>query len=429
MALLDIFRSDAFSLTSLTQAILKLPYKPARIGEMGLFQDKGITTLTATVEEKNGLLSLLSTRPRGSQADAAKRSMRKARSFVIPHIPLDDEILASDVQGVRAFGSESEELTVAGLVNERLMEMRQCHEATLEWHRLGALHGVILDADASTIIYDLFQEFGLGDTGNTNQAKMELPLITSSTRYTYGYTNGSSNSTLAAAIASDDYATATAAGTWAPEFGEGQRYLDIGYGSGLTDLATGGNRYVWKNTYGSSGLAPGQHGYVFRFDDPTLNVRAVCVAIQRDIEKTLGMATYDHIHAFCGSAFFDALVDHDDVRQTYLNWFQAEKLRQDVRKGFEYGGIVWENYRGSVGGTLFQNANEAIIFPVGVPGLFQTYYAPADFVETVNTVGLPLYAKQEPMRFNKGIWMHTQQNPLAMCTRPLCLIKGVKYAA
>jgi hypothetical protein len=30
-----------------------------------------------------------------------------------------------------------------------------------------------------------------------------------------------------------------------------------------------------------------------------------------------------------------------------------------------------------------------------VPGLFRTYYAPADYIETVNTIGQRLYVKLE----------------------------------
>jgi hypothetical protein len=360
--ILDVFRSDCFSFTSLTQSILKLPYKPSRIGDIGLFQEKGIPTLTATVEEKNGVLALLPTAERGTQATSAKRTMRKARSFVVPHIPYDDAILASDVQGVRAFGSENEVQTVAGLVNDRLAEMKQAHEVTLEWHRIGALHGCILDADASTVIYNLFNEFGL-----TNVSAPSGGVST------------------------------------AGEFGEGQAYLTI--------------------DTNADGHNPGQHIYTIPFSDPTTNIRQICTAIARDVLKTLGMSNYDHLHCFCGAEFFDTLIDHDDVRSTYMNWFQAQTLRQDLRKGFEYGGITFENYQGMVSGNLFQAADEAIVFPVGVPNLFQTYYSPADFVETVNTIGLPLYAKQEPMKFNRGIELHTQSNPLTMCTRPLVLIR------
>ena len=377
--LLDVFRSDAFSFTSLTQSILKLPYKPSRLGEMGLFQEKGVPTNTVVVEEKNGVLALLSTAARGSQSPSARRTMRKARSFLIPHIPYDDEVLAADVQGVRAFGSENETLTVAGLVNDRLMEMRQSHEVTLEWHRMGALHGKILDSNGTSVIYNLFNEYQL--------ANAPVPV---------GYVNGYTSS-------SPDSATSG----YDPEFGLGQQYLDIGNGSNVAALNVG------------------QHQYTFLLSDPTTNIRQLCTAIARDEEKTLGAATYDHLHAFCGANFFDTLIDHDDVRATYLNWFQAQTLRQDLRKGFEYGGITWENYRGTVSNQVFQDPDSALIFPVGVPQLFMTYFGPADFAETVNQIGLPLYAKQEPLPYNRGIQIHTQSNPLAMCCRPLTLIKAV----
>jgi Phage major capsid protein E len=61
---------------------------------------------------------------------------------------------------------------------------------------------------------------------------------------------------------------------------------------------------------------------------------------------------------------------------------------------FEYCGIVFEEYRGRVGTGDFTDASKAYFFPVGVPGLFRQYNAPADFVETANTIGLPRYAKQ-----------------------------------
>ena len=57
---------------------------------------------------------------------------------------------------------------------------------------------------------------------------------------------------------------------------------------------------------------------------------------------------------------------------------------------------------------------------------FRTYFAPADFNETANTLGLPLYAKQEPRKFGRGTDLHTQSNPLPICLRPEVLVKGTK---
>lgn len=101
-------------------------------------------------------------------------------------------------------------------------------------------------------------------------------------------------------------------------------------------------------------------------------------------------------------------------------------LRQGQARGsFEYAGIVFEEYRGKVGTVDYADSNKAHFFPVGVPGLFRQYNAPADFVETVNTLGLPRYAKQAvDQEFGRWVKLHTQSNPLPICTRPKVLIKG-----
>ncbi|MGL4505183.1 MAG: major capsid protein, partial [Aeromonas sobria] len=46
---------------------------------------------------------------------------------------------------------------------------------------------------------------------------------------------------------------------------------------------------------------------------------------------------------------------------------------------------------------------------------------PANYNETINTKGLPFYAKGEVMRFDKGIDLEGQSNPLNVCTSPLAV--------
>jgi hypothetical protein len=44
-------------------------------------------------------------------------------------------------------------------------------------------------------------------------------------------------------------------------------------------------------------------------------------------------------------------------------------------------------------------------------------------LETINTLGKRLYAKQEARKFNRGIDIHTQSNTLPMCMRPSLIVK------
>src|SRR5918996_6230111 len=107
MPALDIFSSSAFSMVALTDAINKMPYVPGRMGQLGLFREQGVSTTSVMIEEREGSLNLVETTARGAPAVQNTTNKRKARSLVVPHIALEDTILADEVQNVRAFGSES----------------------------------------------------------------------------------------------------------------------------------------------------------------------------------------------------------------------------------------------------------------------------------------------------------------------------------
>lgn len=164
MASMDVFNSDAFSMTSLSSAIMTAPYKPRLLGNLGLFTEVPIRTPTAFVEKKGNKLAILHTANRGTVKNPRSTIMRDAYPFTVPHIPQYQTILADDIFGVRAFGSETELQAMGSYVNDQLIGMRDNHEVTWEYHRVGALKGEILDGDNSTVIYNLFTEFGLSQT-------------------------------------------------------------------------------------------------------------------------------------------------------------------------------------------------------------------------------------------------------------------------
>ncbi|MCW2319190.1 hypothetical protein M2322_004759 [Rhodoblastus acidophilus] len=160
--------------------------------------------------------------------------------------------------------------------------------------------------------------------------------------------------------------------------------------------------------------------------------RKQCAAIVRDIAKSLGGVAYSGVSALVGDTFWDTLITHPDVEKTYL-YQEGQQLRSGIAyQTLTFGGITWENYKGYVPNndgtgnvTPFIGANEARLFPLGVPNFFRTVFAPADYMETVNTVGLPRYAKAIPSDNNKGVRLEMQTNPLSYCTRPAALRKLV----
>ncbi len=85
--------------------------------------------------------------------------------------------------------------------------------------------------------------------------------------------------------------------------------------------------------------------------------------------------------------------------------------------------MLFEEYNGSVtlsNGTAERliPAGEGIAFPLGTFDTFTTYGGPANLLETANTVGLPLYARQ--MMDAKGRWIDlmTEASILPVNKRP-----------
>jgi len=157
----DVFGSPAFNMASLTTSMNRLPFTPGRIGSMGLFTPKPITTTIALLEEQKGKLSLIPSKPRGSPASVIPPVKRTVRSVPVPHFPHDSHVKPDDIIGVRQFGSADQMQTVVGVVNDRLTRMKQDHQVTREWLYMGALKGKVLDSDGVGVLADLFTIFSV----------------------------------------------------------------------------------------------------------------------------------------------------------------------------------------------------------------------------------------------------------------------------
>ena len=152
--------------------------------------------------------------------------------------------------------------------------------------------------------------------------------------------------------------------------------------------------------------------------------------IIRDIEDELGGLPYHHIHCVASSGYMDALTSHPETRENVKGWQAAQALMGQAARSapFEFAGISFEEYRGKVGNTKYVDDDKAHFFPVEVPELFLQRFAPAEWTDTVNTVGLPRYMRMfynpnDPRQAHKVTWV-VQAHPITMCTRPRVLIKA-----
>lgn len=148
-----------FNVTELSAAISNLPTRIGNPSDAELFRNIPGTTNVFSMEfyEESGIL--VPTTEWGGVAPKNSSGKRTAKSWTIPHMPLEDVVKAADVIGVRAFGTTQAE-TVQGKVLDKLQAMKNKIDATLAYRRSKAKQGIIVDADGSTIL-DYFAEFGL----------------------------------------------------------------------------------------------------------------------------------------------------------------------------------------------------------------------------------------------------------------------------
>ena len=329
MAEISIFQDEAFGVAALLTVINEDHVLPGQIAASGLFEEQGVPGTVVQIEKDGTTLALVKAAPRGSTGQVVTGDKRSLIPFNTVHLPQTFQILADEIQGIRAVGSLTELMQVQAYVARRIEKARRQLDLTHEYQRIGAIKGKVIDADGQTVLFDIFQRFGIT---RPKAFSMEL-------------------------------------------------------GNEDTDVS------------------------------------AMCVEVLDKQEDALGAVTATGAHAYCGKTYWAKLISHPKVREAYLGWERAAALLGDRRAPFEFGGITWERYRGQIGGSPFVAADRAHVVPTGVPELFISAFAPADYMETVNTEGMPYYSKLEEMKFGKGVEGEAQSNPLHLCTKPASVIE------
>lgn len=163
MAHMDIFRNNAFAMVELSAAIQAAPYQPRFLGSLNLFTPKRVRTATVSVEGKEGVLSLIKTSERGAPLEEAGDEKRELRDFRTVRIARGKTMYAAEIEGIRAFGTTSELQAVQNEV-ANIMDgatgLRAAVELTHENQRLGAVQGIVTDADGS-VLFNWFDAFGI----------------------------------------------------------------------------------------------------------------------------------------------------------------------------------------------------------------------------------------------------------------------------
>ena len=204
-----------------------------------------------------------------------------------------------------------------------------------------------------------------------------------------------------------------------------REYMEMNALRGIVKDGAGTTLY---NYFTEFGLA--QISVDFVLGTAGTNVQGKVREVLRAIEDNLLGESMTSVHALVSREFFDKLISHPKTEEAYKFYAAtgAQPLRQDVRRNFPFAGMLFEEYNGSAtlsGGTSerFIPASEGIAFPLGTMDTFSTYGGPANLLETANSLGLPLYARQHLDEKGRWIDLMTEASILPVNKRPRLVIR------
>lgn len=160
---LDIFRTDEFRATQMTELVSDINYVAYELEQMNIFEAEYLRTTTVTLYQENGALHRIPTTERGAPEPVATRRGRVLRQFQGHRLAKKDRVESHEVQDLLSarLPTDMRLERANDLVAERQTELLDDLKYTEEFHRLGALQGVVFDADGTTQLDDWYDLFGI----------------------------------------------------------------------------------------------------------------------------------------------------------------------------------------------------------------------------------------------------------------------------
>lgn len=172
MITMDIFNNDAFSVTTMLDPVNQMPTEQGFLGSLDIFASEPVSTDTVAIGKKDGELNLIPTTLRAAPIEMLEPETKNIRNFTIPRIAKGSTIRSHQIANIRPEVGQTEAEAVATVIARDQQRLKQDVEYTWEFHRLGAIQGLLLDADGSVLV-DYYDEWDI-----SQPAEIDMDLTT-----------------------------------------------------------------------------------------------------------------------------------------------------------------------------------------------------------------------------------------------------------
>jgi hypothetical protein len=344
--ILDIFRNDAFSYTSLQRVVDNAPYVPTQIGGLRVYDPHPITTREVLIYEKDGGFALIPYTEIGAPDVQQVRREGRLYGMSTKRVSKKDTVRAGELTGLlhAPLNQGGPVRAAMTLVNDRTIQLKSDMEATKEFARLAGLDGKVVHPLTGEVLFDFFDVFGI-----TRPDPIEVD-----------------------------------------------------------------------------------------FTSANLNEDEALMFFQETVYQPMQLALRNRwtpttsIGALCGDLFWGKLMRNKAFREIYKLEMQAQAIarannplvRPNNWTTVYFGGVYWTHFRGSTGGEIDIQPDQARLFPIGAKDVFGVYFSPGEKLQDATLPGRPefLYLEVDPRQNPEYIDVLLRSYFLYACIFPQALL-------
>lgn len=167
--------------------------------------------------------------------------------------------------------------------------------------------------------------------------------------------------------------------------------------------------------------------------NPLIDVPMSVQCCKRDIATNLGGSLASGYYALAGSLFWDNLINHASVKPIWerciCNDGRAAFIQEQAnpRETLPLGGVTIERYpQDGAKGVNFVAPDQLVIFPLGVQGMFTTFYGPGSTFRQNNQLGQRRFITSHEGPHGECFEWKMRSHFLNVNTRPdaVCVLTG-----
>lgn len=155
----DAFSPKFWNPVTMADVIADTPYIPSYLRDKDTFEERNIPTIDVALEQVSGTVNLVQTSTRGGPSPQRPKNKRAAVKIATAKISEESSITIDEIRAVIAAGGNVIE-SLETVRNQHIADLDNDVSFTEEHMLLGAIQGLVLDADGS-VLFDLNQILGI----------------------------------------------------------------------------------------------------------------------------------------------------------------------------------------------------------------------------------------------------------------------------